>query len=67
MKTNTNNLPDMRYDFSFLSKGRLRAYNRMLEELNKESNDARELNEDELDLLAAAGSVENATGNQPTE
>lgn len=64
MKSNST-FPDMRYDFSFLSKGRLRAYNRMLAELDKEQKDVRELNEDEIELLAAAGNIE-TTQEKPT-
>jgi hypothetical protein len=47
-----------RYDFSFLSKGRLRAYNRMVEEferLQDAQDDGIELSDDTLDMLAAAG------------
>ena len=66
MKSNST-FPDMRYDFSYLSKGRLRAYNRMLAELDKESKDVRELNEDEIEFLAAAGNIHTNQENPTVE
>lgn len=48
--------PQMKYDFSGLSKGRLRAYNRALQELER-MQDVQELEDDALDMLAAAGSL----------
>lgn len=46
-----------RYDFSCLSRGRLRAYHRMVEEFERLHSDeeARELSDEELELMAAAG------------
>lgn len=47
--------PQMKYDFSGLSKGRLRAFHRAMQELEGMQG-VRELEDDALDMLAAAGS-----------
>ena len=52
----TNDFPNMRYDFSYLSKGRLRAYNRAVEELENLDR-CKALSDDELEMLSAAGMV----------
>lgn len=52
--TNLSSLPDLRYDFSSLSKGRLRAYNQMMDEFDR-LHEVRELSDDDLELLSAAG------------
>lgn len=53
-----NNDPelDLRYDFSSLSKSRLRVYNMLVEEL-EHAESAHELSDEDLDVLAAAGDV----------
>lgn len=48
----------LRHDFSHLSKNRLRTYNLMVEEWERQQeqqNEARELDDDALEMLAAAG------------
>ena len=45
---------DLRYDFSSLSKNRLRVYNMLADEV-AESDDGRSLELDDLELIAAAG------------
>ncbi|MBO7674968.1 MAG: hypothetical protein J6S63_08160 [Atopobiaceae bacterium] len=45
---------DLRYDFSSLSKNRLRVYNMLAEELDK-ADEGHELSDDDLFMLAAAG------------
>lgn len=59
-------LPDMRYDFSFLSKGRLALYNKLLDEI--ETQDCSELDDEMLDFVAAAGAPESCINpDDPTE
>ena len=57
--SDTNRFSDMRYDFSGLSKSRLRTYNMLAEELERQeaarSDDGTRLSDDDLDLIAAAG------------
>lgn len=53
MSTN-DQMASMKYDFSRLSKGRLRTYNRALQELEN-MQEARALDDDEIEMLAAAG------------
>lgn len=50
---------ELRYDFSHLSKKRLQTFNMLAEELERmeQSTEYRELNTDELDMLAAAGTI----------
>ncbi|MBR3226473.1 MAG: hypothetical protein IKF78_14260 [Atopobiaceae bacterium] len=49
----------LRYDFSHLSKRRLQTFNMLAEELERmeQPTEYRELNTDELDILAAAGTI----------
>lgn len=51
----TNELPNMKYDFSGLSRGRLRTYNMLVEELEAQQAGAVDLGDDVLELLSAAG------------
>ena len=53
---------DVKYDFSGLSRGRLRAYHRAMEELERQQRSqqdlaVRELDDNMLDMLAAAGDL----------
>ena len=52
-------MPNMRYDFSTLSKKRLRTYNMLAEELERmdQQNVGVELDDSELDMLSAAGDI----------
>lgn len=63
---NTETFPQFKYDFSGLSKGRLRAYNRAVQELES-MQDVRELDDDALDMLAAAGEFWNGQGDNLDE
>jgi hypothetical protein len=56
--TMSNSAPefDLRYDFSSLSKKRLRVYNMLVEEL-EHAHDVNELADDDLDMLSAAGDL----------
>ena len=49
-------LPNLKYDFSSLSRGRLRTYNLLVEELERmeEQDQAHELEDDMLEMLSAA-------------
>lgn len=53
-----NNEPefDLRYDFSSLSKSRLRVYNMLVEEI-EHAEGVHELSDDDLGMLAAAANV----------
>ena len=51
-------LPNLKCDFSSLSRGRLRTYNMLAEELERmeeEANGVFELEDDMIEMLAAAG------------
>ena len=52
-------IPSMRYDFSVLSKNRLRTYNMLAEELERQDqrNAGIELDDSELEMLSAAGDI----------
>jgi hypothetical protein len=55
---NTSDL-NLKFDFSGLSKGRLKTFNMLAEEIDRmeERHQTRELSEDELSFLSAAGHV----------
>ena len=55
---NTSDL-NLRFDFSGLSKGRLKTFNMLAEEIDRveEQHQTRGLSEDELSFLSAAGPV----------
>lgn len=52
-------MPNMRYDFSVLSKNRLRTYNMLAEELDRQSlqDSGVELDDSQLEMLSAAGDI----------
>ena len=54
----TNDLPNMKYDFSVLSRGRLRAYNKMVEEFERLESEGIDLSDEALGMLSAAGTPE---------
>ena len=55
-------LPNLKYDFSTLSRGRLRTYNMLAEELERMDEEASQgivaLEDDMIEMLAAAGTDE---------
>ena len=53
---NTSDL-NLKFDFSGLSKGRLKTFNKLVEEIDRmdAQRQTRELSEDELSFLSAAG------------
>ncbi len=59
----------LRYDFSHLSKKRLQTYHMLAEELERMEQGAeyRELDNEELDMLAAAGTIIPPKNDQRTE
>ena len=59
----------LRYDFSHLSKKRLQTFNMLAEELERmeQDNEYRELEVEELDMLAAAGTIVSPKSDQRSE
>jgi hypothetical protein len=51
-------LPNLKFDFSVLSRGRLRTYNMLVDELERmeeEDDFQMELSDEDIEMLAAAG------------
>lgn len=65
MKDST--MPNLRYDFSTLSKNRLRTYNILAEELESQDrqNFGADLDDSALEMLSAAGTIEAPTTQKP--
>ena len=68
----TSDLPNLKYDFSQQSKGRLRTYHLLMEELERQELEEREddviaLDDDILSYVAAAGILRPDGPRKPTD